>query len=405
MAAVDFAKVFKIVQARMTESPDQTLARSSTLLTNTAHIKDVSADTYDWAVGVSGFGGRSHTALEAESNDVNLANAVYRVSVRSDYSHRVLNGRLIRTQMEGGVKESFLDFLKAERGFAIGALGMNLAKALHGSRTGRRAIVGSISTNTVTLASNIDAITIHVGDKIVFSATNGGALRDSGDFVTVTAVDVQAGVITFDNPVVATVTGAAAGDSMYVKGDLNATWNGWDDYNPATAPTTGDSVFGPGVDRSVNPSHLAGLRVVLGGTPTLKDFLISAMAQAKTVCPTGDFDNAICYMNPVDSARLRIALNTDRVIDNANPYQFNIKSFAVGEVTVMDDLFCPVGQARIAARDALEIHSIRGAQVDSTDGNTIVRKGGDQYAIAANIDAAVVCKKPWALARVSIPNQ
>lgn len=399
---ITLGAILKTIQEDGTLDPDKALVRKSAALKLIEHKKDFHGNTLDWSVPYAGLAGRSHTATSAEANDQNGRYARFSISTVSDFNKRKMNGVLVRKALKAGPSEEFIDYAKGEMGLAIASLSQNIARGFYGSRTGRRGVRGSVSSADLTLATIDDAVNFNIGDKIVAAATDGGTLRDSGDFVTLIAVNTETGVLTADANW-SNIASMADGDSLYVEGDINLSWSGWDTYNPATAPTGGDSVFGSGVDRSLNPEVLAGLRITTTGT-NIETVFIKAMAQCRK--KPGDYynDGAKILVSEEDFANIRIAKEGSRFVDSANPYNMEIEGFWVGTCKVIPDVFCPQGTFRILGDANFALRTISGVQIDTVDGNDLRKEAGDTYALMSVVDGNFSVQFPAALARGTIPS-
>lgn len=382
------------------EDPDVVLARESTLMSQIKHAKDFHSRTLQWSVAHSGLGGGSHDAVQSETNDVNGAYAEFTVAPKADYSRRPMNGQLVRQILEGGVNEQYVDYLKGEIDLAQRTCAQNAARGLYGRSTGRRGVVGSTSTTALTLATLDDAFFFAIGDKVQASATEGGALRDTGDFVTLVGVDTTNGILTAD-AAWSNIAAIANGDSLYRAGDLNKSYFGLGDYVPVAAPTAGDAVFGAGVDRSINPDVLAGLRLTTTGT-SVESVLIRAMSQCKKR-PGSFFKNAKIYCSEENFADIQVAKEGSRFIDEDNEYGIGIQTFMVGSTPVVPDNYCPTGTFFVLGEGAIEFHSNAGISIDAADGNTFRKTAGDTYTLLALVDGNFLGKKPGAMARGTWP--
>ena len=142
--------------------------------------------------------------------------------------------------------------------------------------------VTETSGTTITLASGAGvarkdwARNFEVGMVLQFSATQAGdLLRDSGDTLTVTAVDTEAGTITA-NATLANIAGITAYDFMFPHGErqnsatpARLVMSGLGAWVPSSTPTSA-AFFG--VDRTTHVSRLGGQRVD-GTSMTIREAL------------------------------------------------------------------------------------------------------------------------------------
>ncbi len=389
----------RIIQAEG-ERPEDILARQSTLFAQTKHVKDFHGHKYDWSVAYAGLGGGSHDAATAEGNDVNSATMLFSVASKTDYDRRVMDGSTVRKVLEGGLNEHYFNYFKSEMNLAQEVVAQNAARGAYASSTGSRGRRGSVSGDVLTLATTDDAFFFAIGDKVQASAADGGTLRDAGDFAIITKVNYTTGELTSDaTKNWAGIALMADGDFLYRAGDLNKSYNGLGDIVPATAPTSGDAVFG--YDRSVSPDILAGIRLTTTGN-SVETVLIRSMANLKKR-PGTFFKNAKIYCSEEDFASIQVAKEGSRFIDSDNEYDMGIDSFKVGSATVVPDAVCPTGTYFILGEGALEFHSNKGMYIDATDGNTVRKTAGDTYTLSALIDANYANFRPGSCARGTWP--
>jgi len=170
-------------------------------------------------------------------------------------------------------------FLKAVQNEMNGALRTSENRTSGGLYRSSTGVLGSgtINTGVITLADAMSVTQFEVGQAIEAYSDNPPVTK-LGATAFIIKVDRSAGKFT-----VATTQGGAAAtpaswtSTMYflVEGDVNLKVNGLADWLPTTAPTAGDSFNN--VDRSVDPSRLAGIRWD-GSSQTIEEALIDAAA-------------------------------------------------------------------------------------------------------------------------------
>ena len=199
---------------------------------------------------------------------------------------------------------AFLQALKATIDGAMNALSNSLETQLF--RTGTGAL-GTIDVDPGGAGANIFALTeeesiasFDVNMVIVFSATDGSAIRTGGGTTrNVTAVNRSNGQVTVDGAVLGDTT--TDGDFVYPEGDAanggsNVCLSGLSAWVPATAPSGGESFFG--VDRSVD-SRLYG-QFTDQSSADIEDGLITAGSLSARV---GGNPN-VCFINHVQQRSL-----------------------------------------------------------------------------------------------------
>jgi hypothetical protein len=196
---------------------------------------------------------------------------------------------------------AFEEFDKGFRG-----LGEKMARRLYRTSTGSigQMANSSVATTTITLADKADAFNFEVDTVICFSDTDGSALLDSGETLTVTAVDTEEGTVTV-NANLNTIAGIGTNDFIYIDGDHNLGMSGFEDWLPVSNRSTKLAASFFGVTRSSNPVRLGG--VYLDGTTLggIDEILIKLIAkQAKH----GGRPSHV-FMNPETFSDLQLLAN------------------------------------------------------------------------------------------------
>lgn len=227
--------------------------------------------------------GRSHTFTNAQGNQTPNAYDSFFVYIIQDYQLVTITNLLIeQTKSNAG---AFVDEMKREMDGGIKNLSNNMAFEQFGSGTATRGVTtGSLtvvsgSTYTLQLANPQSVVNFEVGMTLQASATDGGAVIPTGtplvpDLAQVTAVNRGTGVVTVLETQGAPHTNWVSGSYLTVQGDIPAAGgsgsgplgasgsylaaSGFSAWMPATDPATNDSFWG--VNRSVDPTRLAGLR-------------------------------------------------------------------------------------------------------------------------------------------------
>lgn len=395
---VSFGSILKVVQEDGTDIND--IIRKSPLMSNTKHVQDFHGEEIRWSLAYSGLGGGSYTATVAEANDVNSEYLRFAVSPKSAYSYRTINGRLTRQALQGGVSTEYIDYLRAETKMSTSAVFAKVATSAFRTSTGRVAVRSSVSSNTITLTRKSDVYLINKGDIIVAAATDGGALRTGETFVV--SRDPAAGTITVDD--VTDIASFTNADSIYIKGDTGGTGMfGLGAFNPLTAPTSGDAVFGSSCDRSVDPEACAGIRFDTTGM-SKATCLINFMAYLEQT-PGYDGSDGMVYCHSNDIADIQVALESSRFIKDDNEYGIGVQALRCGTAVFTADPFAVQGEFRFVPKGAeFELHTINGFNVDDSDGQTMVRKAGDSYVLRGLAEGNFICKSPGKLGVGSWPS-
>jgi len=227
--------------------------------------------------------GRSHTFLNAQGNQSPNQYSSFFVYVVQDYQLVTITNLLIeQTQSNAG---AFVDEMKRQVDGGIKNLSNNMAFELFGSGTATRGVTGTAVTNPsagvyqFTLANPQDVVQFEVNMTIQASATDGGAVLPVATPQTpalglVTSVNRATGVIQFSIVQGTPDIDWLQGSYITVQGDIPPAGgsgsgpigqtgsylaaSGLSAWVPATSPASTDSFWG--VNRSVDPTRLAGLR-------------------------------------------------------------------------------------------------------------------------------------------------
>jgi hypothetical protein len=265
---------------------------------------------------------------------------------------------------------TFVSYMKTEIDGAMQAWSDQMSSLLFGSGTGTfgRVSAGStVSSNLITLASINDIVNFEVGMTLVASATDGAAPRTGQEVIL--KVNRTAGTLTSTSAAWNTViTALAAGDYLSVQGNTSAVIKGIGAWNPKTQPTTGDSFLG--VDRSVDPTRLSGLRYD-GSSLGLTIEEIIQNAAALLYRESGIADTLL--MNPYDAIQLQKSQQSrvyypregskrmarsgkgDSAVVGFNTLSLNTMGL---DIDVVVDPKCPQGTGYMVQMDAVELASL-----------------------------------------------
>lgn len=239
----------------------------------------------------------------------------------------------------------------------------------------------SFATTIATLATTEDAVNFEIGMQIELAAAEATGTLRAGGPMTVVAVDRSAGTVTFAANISTTIATAAQNDVMFISGDRESAATparrciaGLEAWLPQTAPASGDSFFG--VDRSVDPTRLAGQRISGAGAP-IEELLVEAAVVVGR--EGGKVSHAFCSYRAW--SQLQKALGAKVAYDmvaSSNRADIAFKAIVVngpdGEIKVIADQNCPGNKIFALQLDTWKLASI--GPVVSTideDGNDILR--------------------------------
>jgi len=274
-------------------------------------------------------------------------------------------------------KGAFLKAITVETDGAFQAAAISMASSLF--RDGSGAIgqiaAGGIAGAVVTLADPEEVVNFEVGALIQFAAAKStGALRDGGATLGIIAVDRDLGKITFDANV-STITAAAALDFLFMEGDRNAKLSGLEAWLPLVAPITGDSFFG--VDRSIDPVRLAGVRIDGTAMPIEEAFIKGG---ARVNREGGNPDVALCSYGKWEQLNKALGSKVQyNVVQAYGRADIGFQGIAIktnkGVMNVIADPFCPDDRAYLITTKSWKLYSLKKAiRILDLDGNKMLRE-------------------------------
>lgn len=230
---------------------------------------------------------RSFTRAQTRAGQTSARVVSFNLTRVHDYGISTIDNETLEASKKD--IDAFLEAKTTEIDGLINSLTRSLAIALYHGGYGDIGVIATagISTTTITLATTSDVTNFEVGQELDLSASVATdtlrAYGSSGNGLIVTNVNRSTGVITFGYNVTDATNGiptAAAGDYIFVRGDRedSATASrlkvaGLGAWNPYTTPTS-TTFFG--VDRSVDPTRLAGTRFD-GSTAPIEEALVDAL--------------------------------------------------------------------------------------------------------------------------------
>jgi hypothetical protein len=265
----------------------------------------VPVDVDDGADGSANFG---DAQAVAQTGGTDAFRKQFQVQVVEDFQLAQIENKIIRLSRKS--PELALQRAVEETTKKKNILSARIARDMYRSGYGEIGVVSTavsaLSTKIIGLSNKQDARNFRIGQRLVFASSLTAALRDGGDYVTVTAVDYDNAKITTDAPVdlQTSITSIADADIIFIKGKRDVgsnptlrTIQGLAAWVPPTAPSGGENFNG--VDRSVWPDRLAGLRYQAGvaqGGP-IQEILVNSLVDAaiREVYPTHVFMDPNIY--------------------------------------------------------------------------------------------------------------
>lgn len=355
--------------------------------------------------------GRSATFSFARDGRTPSKRKAFQVTYRSNYAVASVDGDV--KDDCGGNMVMLTDVIGDEMDGAIENLTNDVATEIFRNHGGARGVIASgQGTDTVTLTDEEDTIHFEIGQRIVTSDNDGSdaahTLHDSGDHVTLIAIDALAGTLKADAVWSTQITGVGANDYMFVKGDFQSKLTGLASWVPSSAPSASENFLG--VDRSVH-TRLGGLRF-----STLKGSIDQVLLQA---CAVGrrlkaKFD--LGALNPVKWNELAMALESTQrrvrmatVSGSGDAARFGYDAIVIatpaGNIPVIADPSCQIGVCWLLNTEGIVLwYSGKGVvRLIDDDGLPFLRElENDGFEFRAKSRAAFAVYDPGHQARVAV---
>ena len=341
--------------------------------------------------------GRSSDFLTAKSNKEASAVVKLLITTVEDYSMYSISSKLIRSATGG--KGSLVNALTEEVDAAMDAMNRSFGWGVYnngGGAIGRLTSTVTLAGTTATLATIDDVVKFEKNQYVVLSSTDGTSGSVKSGRLKVVAINRDTGVLTFDQNISTGVLTAAASDYIFPEGDFGERMKGLDAWLPATAPTSGDSFFG--LDRSPDPTRLAGIRVTSTNNVSV--------AEAVKLGLQSGFRNGArtshIFMNDKRFLDLELELGSNvRYVDTevAKVGFRGIEFYGAGQsktVQVYPDSNCPVNTIYGLQLDTWSIEGpTKFPFIEEKDGNRMLREEtADSFEGQIKSYHQMICKSP-----------
>jgi hypothetical protein len=339
--------------------------------------------------------GRSAAFATAQANKTASIYRDFVLTRVSDYALASISNETLEASK--GDANAFMEAATSEIDGAIMSAARSLAISLFRSRSGSVGRVASFTSTAITLLDPESVTNFEVDQRLQASAADGTGSLKSG-VVTITAVNRDSGVLTCDTTLIGTL---ANNDFLFVEGDYNQKISGLASWVPASAPTSGDSFFS--VDRSVDPTRLAGLRFD-GSAMPIEEALISA---ASRVAREGGSPDVV-FMSYSKYAELEKALSAKVIIDvKVNP-EIGFRAMQIngpkGPLKIVADQNCPSDVAYMLQMDTWKLYSLgKAPKILDSDGLKMLRESNaDAVEVRVGYYAQLGCVAPGWNVRISL---
>lgn len=319
--------------------------------------------------------GRSHTFANAQNQQTASSVVSFFVYAIADYQLITITNLLMeQTKTNAG---AFID--EASRSLENGFrnISNNMAFELFNGGTATRGQISSAGITNVggavsfTLANPQTVVQFEVGMTLQGSATMGGAALQNSpgtiDAIQITSVNRNTGAIVGTVVQGAPLSSFVANTYLQVLGDIGLAGastiggmlglSGLSAWIPSVDPTTGDNFWG--VDRSVDPTRLAGLRYD-ASSQSMAEGITNALALANRegAAPdliVMDFASYATLINELGAKVQYIQLNHDEVEVAFEAIHFHS---AYGKIPVLADRSCPAQTAYALTLDTWKLRTL-----------------------------------------------
>ncbi len=327
----------KVAQLFYSENP---------LLALVPKFEDFGGASYPLPVMTAAGQSRSATFSTAQTNQTAALLAQFSITRVSNYAVASITNEMLEASRTDQM--AFARLAEVEVDSKLQGLSNDIGASIFRSGTGSIGQVNAsgLSTGVITLADPSSVTQFEVNMTLRATATDGGTDRGSSGYVI--AVDRQNGTVTVASSglggVAATPASWAASDFIIVQGDANAKAKGLAAWLPSTTPT--NTLFF-GVDRSVDPVRLGGLRID-GTAKPIEEALVDASMYCNREGGVTDY----VVTNHISWGALAKALGSKVVYsDLKGPAGISFQAIEIngfkGKIKVIADRSCP-GQTAYA---------------------------------------------------------
>lgn len=247
--------------------------------------------------------GRSATFANARTAATPSKYKAFDVTLVNDYGVCFIDGEVLdRTKSDRG---TFVKAFKTEVKNTLRQLRNSFIHAMFrngGGALGQISATSNPATPTITLALPSDVRFFSIGQILRTATTDGTSGAVKAGSVTLTAINRNTGALTASGNWSAGIGTVAVNDFIFVDGDFGLKVSGFDAWIPPTDP--GATPFF-GMDRSVDPMRLGGVRQDFSGIP-----IEEAVPRMLERMWREDATTDVITMHPIDWTNFEIALGS-----------------------------------------------------------------------------------------------
>jgi len=325
--------------------------------------------------------GRSASFARAKANKTPGLYTDFVLTRVRDYSLASIDNETMEASV--GNENAFMEAAITEIDGAIMSASRSLATGLYRDGSGAIGRVANtgFAVPVLTLTDPNDVVAFEVGQVVqLSSAATVATLRNGGARGTITAINRDAGTLTFASNLSAIWAAIDTDDFINVDGDLGLKVSGLEAWIPAAAPTS-TPFFG--VDRAVDATRLGGIRFNGTGMP-IEEALIGGAAR---VGREGGAPN-YCFVNYDKFADLEKSLGSKvQYVDCKASAEIGFRGIMIhgsrAPITVLADQNCPDKVAWMLDMNVWKLYSLGDAtKILMSDGLKMLRDNdGDSVEI------------------------
>jgi hypothetical protein len=283
-------------------------------------------------------------------------------------------------------KGAFFSLVTMETDRVLEELGDSLAFDFYRDTSGLRGQVGSISGNTVTLASLDDARNFKE-DMTIIADDSATGLSPKAGTTFVVMVDEDAGTVQFDD--ITDITGnIQVGDYLFRDGDPGTCMQGMEVCTPLAKPILGADMFRD-EDRGSNPNRLAGSRIDdtdLNAEIALGKLMIKISKIGKSHNVDQGFVNPTHFFNAAQRLNAKVMYDDGGGTANFG-FQYIMIHTSAGSMKLFSDPDCPMIRGRVSRKGSQYVKHLGGLpHVIDMDGNEMLRQT-DENGVECRIES------------------
>lgn len=397
MAALDVSSASAALKVYYSDQRiTQLMYKQAPLWAMLPKFTDFYGKLYPLPLRVADTAGRSGTFTNAQSQKRPSVYRDFNLTRAKDYSLASIDSETwMASESNAG---AFMKLATAEIDSALNALKRSLTWTIYGDGSGALGTVASVSSTnpeTITLANPEDIVKFEINQTIeVRLGATTRLFATATPTAVITKVNRDTGVITVDVDNSGNTDTIVAGDTINVVGDYNIKATGLAGWVPSTDPSA-TPFFG--LDRTPDPTRLAGVRVSATGMPKDEAYITAARRIGREgASPDYGFASFLDY------ASLEKTLGAKVIYDDIEIAGVGFRGIKISgpdrPITIVPDKDCPVGKSYLLTMDTWGYYSLKQPiMLLDLDGNRVLREGAaDAYEVRCATYGQVGCDHPGA---------